>query len=114
MTIETSFFIHYERSWRSLIHPFFDLLACFIDYSFLGRHANAILALLNDGGDRDPEILEQVCVLSVVHKSFLQLSSRSHMFCCFSGFHILVIYNDVLAKVSSERYCPNSEVSLHL
>jgi U3 small nucleolar RNA-associated protein 20 len=27
---------------------------------FLGRHANAILALLSDGGDRDPEIMEQV------------------------------------------------------
>ncbi|KAL6881997.1 hypothetical protein ACP4OV_011469 [Aristida adscensionis] len=27
---------------------------------FLPRHANAVLALLNDGGDRDPEILEQV------------------------------------------------------
>ena len=53
-------------------------------------------------------------MLSVVHKSFLQLSSRSLMFFCFPGFHILVIYNDVLAKVSSERYCPNSKVSLHL
>ena len=80
----------------------------FIDYSFLGRHASALLALLNDGGDRDPEILEQVGLLIVIHKSCLQLSSRSHMFCCISGLHILVVYNDVLAKVSSERYCPNS------
>lgn len=80
----------------------------FVDYSFLGRHAIALLALLNDGGDRDPEILEQVGLPSVTHKSCLQLSSRSHMFCSYSGLHILVIYNDVLAKVSSERYCPNS------
>jgi U3 small nucleolar RNA-associated protein 20 len=35
-----------------------DILEDFLP--FLGRHANAILALLNDGGDRDPEILEQV------------------------------------------------------
>ncbi|XP_039847986.1 small subunit processome component 20 homolog isoform X2 [Panicum virgatum] len=35
-----------------------DILEDFL--SFLGRYANAILALLNDGGDRDPEILEQV------------------------------------------------------
>jgi hypothetical protein len=80
----------------------------FIDYSFLGRHASALLSLLNDGGDRDPEILEQVGLLIVIHKYCLQLSSRSHMFCCISGLHILVVYNDVLAKVSSERYCPNS------
>lgn len=35
-----------------------DILEDFLP--FLGRHANALLALLNDGGDRDPEILEQV------------------------------------------------------
>ncbi|WVZ69932.1 hypothetical protein U9M48_018646 [Paspalum notatum var. saurae] len=35
-----------------------DILEDFLP--FLGRHANAILALFNDGGDRDPEILEQV------------------------------------------------------
>ncbi|CAO2170436.1 unnamed protein product [Urochloa humidicola] len=35
-----------------------DILEDFLP--FLGRHANAILALLNDGGDRDPEILEQI------------------------------------------------------
>ncbi|KAF0916337.1 hypothetical protein E2562_005936 [Oryza meyeriana var. granulata] len=35
-----------------------DILEDFLP--FLGRHANAILALLSDGGDRDPEILEQV------------------------------------------------------
>ncbi|KAM3330839.1 hypothetical protein ACQJBY_027135 [Aegilops geniculata] len=35
-----------------------DILEEFLP--FLARHANAILALLSDGGDRDPEILEQV------------------------------------------------------
>nr|CAB3473394.1 unnamed protein product [Digitaria exilis] len=35
-----------------------DILEDFLP--FLGRYSNAILALLNDGGDRDPEILEQV------------------------------------------------------
>ncbi|EEC70970.1 hypothetical protein OsI_02594 [Oryza sativa Indica Group] len=35
-----------------------DILEDFLP--FLGRHANAILALLSDGGDRDPEIMEQV------------------------------------------------------
>uniref|UniRef100_J3L1D9 Uncharacterized protein n=1 Tax=Oryza brachyantha TaxID=4533 RepID=J3L1D9_ORYBR len=35
-----------------------DILEDFLP--FLGRHASAILALLSDGGDRDPEILEQV------------------------------------------------------
>ncbi|XP_062230251.1 uncharacterized protein LOC133927941 isoform X2 [Phragmites australis] len=35
-----------------------DILEDFLP--FLGRYANAILALLKDGGDRDPEILEQV------------------------------------------------------
>ncbi|KAL6615458.1 hypothetical protein ACP70R_037728 [Stipagrostis hirtigluma subsp. patula] len=35
-----------------------DILEEFLP--FLARHANAVLALLNDGGDRDPEILEQV------------------------------------------------------
>uniref|UniRef100_K3XDN4 Uncharacterized protein n=1 Tax=Setaria italica TaxID=4555 RepID=K3XDN4_SETIT len=35
-----------------------DILEDFLP--FLGRHANGILALLNDGGDRDPEVLEQV------------------------------------------------------
>ncbi|TVU34273.1 hypothetical protein EJB05_16104 [Eragrostis curvula] len=35
-----------------------DILEEFLP--FLGRHANAILVLLNEGGDRDPDILEQV------------------------------------------------------
>jgi len=35
-----------------------DILEDFLP--FLGRHASALLSLLNDGGDRDPEILEQV------------------------------------------------------
>ncbi|KAG8051514.1 hypothetical protein GUJ93_ZPchr0001g29715 [Zizania palustris] len=35
-----------------------DILEDFLP--FLGRYSNAILALLSDGGDRDPEILEQV------------------------------------------------------
>jgi hypothetical protein len=65
------------------------------------------VALLNEGGDRDPEILEQVSLLTLNHKLCLQLIRRHHMWCCISGLYILVIYNDVHAKVSSERCCPN-------
>jgi hypothetical protein len=92
---EILFFIHIERSWRSLLKCFNPLLV-FIDYSFIGRHANGILALLNDGGDRDPEVLEQVGLLSVVHNSFLQLSSRnlicSVVFQVFTSWSYIMMY----------------------
>uniref|UniRef100_A0A453EZ34 HTH arsR-type domain-containing protein n=2 Tax=Aegilops tauschii subsp. strangulata TaxID=200361 RepID=A0A453EZ34_AEGTS len=51
---------------RLSLEPIFMLIAEFARdileefLPFLARHASAILALLSDGGDRDPEILEQV------------------------------------------------------
>lgn len=43
-----------------------ELLTVFVYCRFLARHASAILALLSDGGDRDPEILEQVEYLLIL------------------------------------------------
>lgn len=55
-----------NMSARLSLEPILMLIAAFSrdileDFlPFLGRHASALLSLLNDGGDRDPEILEQV------------------------------------------------------
>ena len=69
----------------------------FTDYSFLGRHASALLSLLNDGGDRDPEILEQVGLPFVIHKSCLGLSRTVEVKCSvvfqvFTSWSYIMLY----------------------
>lgn len=52
-----------------------DILKDFLP--FLGRYSSAIVALLSDGGDRDPEILEQVftswsCIMMYLQKYLVE------------------------------------------